>query len=44
MGTVIYDGDISGGAISAVVTTSGANYVPIPYANGMKVLIIKSNN
>jgi len=40
-GVVMYDGDISGGAIAAVVI-SGSSAITIPYANGMKVLIVRA--
>lgn len=41
MASVLYDGVISGGAIAALTQMSGANVYSIPYANGMRVLIIK---
>lgn len=44
MAEVLYDGDISGGAIAAKTGISGSNIVTIPYANGMKVLIIKGSS
>lgn len=41
MGYVYYDGVISGGAIAvAIATVSGANLVSIPYANGMRVMLV----
>lgn len=42
--TVIYDGAISGGAIATVIgASSGATIIPIPNANGMRVLIIQTD-
>jgi hypothetical protein len=38
--TILYDGTISGGAIAATIACSGANVISIPYANGMRVLLI----
>ena len=42
MGNVLYDGAISGTAILATIpaTISGQHIIAIPYANGMRVLII----
>ena len=37
---ILYDGAISGSAIAATITMSGANVITIPYANGMRVLIL----
>lgn len=40
--TIVYDGNVSGALIAAAMTMSGANCVPIVYANGMKVLILNN--
>ena len=41
--TQIYDGSISGALIvSAIGTVSGASLLAIPYANGMKVVIVQT--
>lgn len=41
MANILYDGVISGGAILAALTISGQNVVAIPYANGMRVLLMQ---
>ena len=42
-GLVLYDGVISGSAIAAAINVSGSNCVTIPYANGMRVLVLRGS-
>ena len=44
MGSVLYDGIMSGALIATAITFSGANVVAIPYSNGQRVIVIRGSS